>query len=425
MSPRDLERGEPEGGAGVQGDPAHPWPRLLLARLLPPDAWSREFLAAHDAELAQHEANGDVPNPTRWWMRRLSSPATLRFVWLMRRRARHGGPVRAGNASGRDPDPTTRPPRADLMDDLTSDLRHALRSLSREPRVALVIVLMLGAGVGAVTAIQGVSERLFLGGPPHVEDPDALVRFYIERLDATGTRTAPYIPYATARAIRENAPGLERTSLYVLGSALGRVGEGVETLQVAEVDGAYFTLLGVRPLAGRFPGDDPDDLAARPAVISSALALRSFGGAEGALGRTLELPGGSSHTIVGVAPDGFSGPHLGRIDAWLPMNVERAGNRNWWMIARLPTPPDAAALERLAAEANAVHGRTDPGSFYQWAREGRIAVAGVGHDDAGRAPPEETSSTPCSPCWEGTSASCLGERGCARAGMRCLTGVCC
>lgn len=211
-----------------------------------------------------------------------------------------------------------------------------------------------GVGVGAVTAIHSVSERLFLGGPPHVEAPEALVRLYLEVPDRSGTRTAPYIPYLTARAIQENASGFLAASAYRLTSGLGRVGDGVETLALAEVDEAYFGLLGVRPVGGRFPGGGADDLATRPAVLSGALAVQRFGAPERALGRTVEMSGGVRHEIVGVAPQGFSGPHLERVDVWLPMDRSLAGNRNWWMLGRLAAPPDVDVLARLTAGSDAV-----------------------------------------------------------------------
>jgi predicted permease len=359
--------------------PRQPWARRLLARLLPDDVWSREYLAELDHELQRALGAGRVRWPALWWARQLVSPATIRFLWLMRRRAGHHGAAGPTVALRGGPS---------LLSGAGADVRQAVRSFAREPRLAAVVVLMLGAGVGAVTALHGVSERLFLGGPSHVEAPDELVRFYVEVPDPTGTRTAPYIPYLTARAIQESAPGLAGSSLYRLGSTLGRVGEDVETLALAETDAGYFDVLGVRPAVGRFPGRGADDLAARPAVISSALAAQRFGAPERALGRTLELSGGVRHEIVGVAPEGFSGPHLERVDVWLPMDRQLVGNRNWWMIGRLPVPPDAAALERLAAEADAVHRRTDPGGSFRWALEGRITAAGVRHDDGGQPPAE-------------------------------------
>src|SRR5690606_17468952 len=58
---------------------------------------------------------------------------------------------------------------------------------------------------------------------------------------------------------------------------------------------------------------------ARAVVIAHGYWQRALGGAD-VLGRTL-LVRGVPYTVVGVAPRGFTGAELDRVDAWLPITA--------------------------------------------------------------------------------------------------------
>jgi predicted permease len=265
------------------------------------------------------------------------------------------------------------------------DVRQTLRGLRREPRFAVFVVLTLALGLGANSAMYGVADRLFLSGPPEVRAPEELVRLYLRLPNGVAGqgRTAAWIPYRTALAIQEGGGGFTGVTLYRYDERLSRAGDAVRTLRVSAVDGRYFGVLGPVPAAGRFFGGDPTRIEGSPAVISHELWLDAFGGRPGAVGEAIELAG-ETFTVVGVAPEGFSGPHVERVDAWVPLVVERAGNRNWQTLARLPPGrPHDAALAAATAEADAIHHRTDPGRSFQWAVPGTIIAAPVSADDEG------------------------------------------
>src|SRR6185436_17866953 len=80
--------------------------------------------------------------------------------------------------------------------------------------------------------------------------------------------------------------------------------------------------LGVRPALGRFFGRDEDrpGAAAHVVVLGDALWRRRFDADPAALGKTIALDG-VSYTVIGVAPRGFTGAELRRVDAWLPMSL--------------------------------------------------------------------------------------------------------
>jgi len=346
--------------------------RRVLVKLLPEDDWSREFVEELDAELERLWRSGRIRRAGGWYATRLLSPRTLRFVGMMRRRKRKGGMMTVG----------ARRMRGWGAGGAWQDLGQAARSLRREPRAVLFIVVTLALGIGSVSAMYGVADRLFLSGPPHVRAPDELVRVYLTREDAGGRRTSPWIPFLTATALQEQAHSFSGLTLYRRTERLGRIGDNVSNLQVTEVDGHYFDVLGVIPYAGRLFGGQTRGGDGAPAVISHALAQSSFGSPAAALGRTIQL-GDERHTVVGVTPGGFAGPQLERVDVWVPMDRSTASNRNWWVVGRVAGGADRNIV-RLQTEAEAIHRRTDPGRFYQWARRGTITVAALGSDNSGK-----------------------------------------
>ena len=61
--------------------------------------------------------------------------------------------------------------------ELVADTRYALRSLGRNAGFALTVVVVLGVGLGAATAVFTVTNQVLLAGLPY-PDPDRLVRIY-------------------------------------------------------------------------------------------------------------------------------------------------------------------------------------------------------------------------------------------------------
>lgn len=345
--------------------------RRLLVALLPGDEWSRELVEELDAELERLVAAGRVRWAGGWYARQLVSLRTLHFIWLVR----CPGGRRGGRVVGR------MVTRMSGVDGAWRDLVQATRSLRRAPRAALVIVLTLGLGIGSLSAMFGVADRLFLSGPPHVRAPEEILRVYLTFDDAGGLRTGPWIPFRTAKALQEGSHSFSALTLYRRTERLSRVGEEVRPLQVSEVDGNYFDLLGVVPALGRFFRRGATGGDGGPAVISWRLARSSFGPESAALGQSIDV-GGLHHTVVGVTPEGFSGPQLQRVDIWVPMERSLAPNRNWFVVGRIRggTRDD---LLQPAREAEAIHQGTDPGGAFRWAREGRVSVAALGSDDGG------------------------------------------
>ena len=246
----------------------------------------------------------------------------------------------------------------DRLDGLRQDLRHAWRSVKGEPGLAAVVVVIIALGVGANAAMFGVLDRLLLGGPAHVVDPGRVVRFSIHAtVPGQGEVSDNTFGYVAYEALRDHARDLDGVAAYSEWHDVVGAGEAARPVRVGHATAGFFPLLGVRPAVGRFfgPAEDRPGDARHVAVLGHEVWRSRFAGDSAVVGRTVRI-GGEPYTVVGVAPAGFTGVELKRVDAWLPMSLVHPSpdwRTSWqaqWLkiVARLAP---GVTRERGAAEA--------------------------------------------------------------------------
>ena len=206
---------------------------------------------------------------------------------------------------------------------MLQDLRYALRTFARSPALVAAAVVCLALGIGANATIFGVVDTLLFRPPPQVQDPERIVRLYFRRrLPPFGTNTSSITGYPLYTLIRESARSFDALAAYTY-SQKASLGRGVDARRVRVVlaSASYFPLLGVRPALGRFYLAD-EDRPDGPAVVVLGYGFwrASFQNDSGILGRQLQL-GRSSYTVVGVAPERFTGVNLENVDAWVPLTT--------------------------------------------------------------------------------------------------------
>src|SRR4029079_14691003 len=83
-------------------------------------------------------------------------------------------------------------------------IKHAARSLRREPSLALGIILTFALSIGATAAMFGLVNRLMLSAPPGATDPKlvAKVALRIDVVDGPQMVTTT-TPNPTFRALRD------------------------------------------------------------------------------------------------------------------------------------------------------------------------------------------------------------------------------
>lgn len=257
--------------------------------------------------------------------------------------------------------------------------RDAVRGLARTPAQSLAVVAVLTLGVEANAAVFGILDTVFLRPPAHIQGADRVRRIFVTRTGYNGRtvteQTHAYPDYMDWQPLDVFSEVAEYTELTLT------VGHGDEAeRRPAELTSAnFFPLLGVRPELGRFYGPEDDRFGAPGTVVlGHAYWQERFAGDSAVLGRYLDI-GDATYAIVGVAPPGFTGVDLERIDLWLPMHpagevegggTEWAESRGWYWfngVARLAPRVTDVQAEAAATTAHRV-GRSDNPNYDPEAR---------------------------------------------------------
>ncbi|HYL74648.1 MAG TPA: ABC transporter permease [Bryobacteraceae bacterium] len=212
------------------------------------------------------------------------------------------------------------------METILQDVRYALRGLRKSPAFTAVVVLSLGLGIGANTAIFSVLDTLLLRSLPvsHPEQLVTLTRVDPSRGAANNLSYPMFEKFRDAKQVFSDVSALwqlDRPNVAISGP-----GGGVESrpLVIELVSGSYFSMLGVKAAAGRtFTADDDRVPGGHPvAVISYRFWDRRFGRGGDVVGRALTIAN-TAYTIVGVAAKGFTGENVTEPnDVWVPMAMQ-------------------------------------------------------------------------------------------------------
>src|SRR5688572_4147154 len=212
----------------------------------------------------------------------------------------------------------------DWLDSTIQDARYALRGLRREPAFTGFAVVTLALGIGANAAMYGVVDRLLLRGPDHVVEPGRVVRFTTTvNRPSIGEVTYAASGYVLYDNLRTHARAFEDVAAYVDDGnfTIGR-GREARNIRGGAASANFFALLGVHAARGRFFQADEDATTnpARVVVLGDALWRGQYAADPSIVGQTIQL-NNEPHTVIGVAPRGFTGVTLARVDAWVPISL--------------------------------------------------------------------------------------------------------
>jgi predicted permease len=192
----------------------------------------------------------------------------------------------------------------ELLLDLRSDVRYAIRTLAKHPAFALTVIAVLTLGIGANAAVFTILKGIALSPIAGVDGSARLAVIYGE---TSGGRQIQ-VSYPEYQLLRDH----DRAFTALFGSALAKVnlGRGRAARQIwAElVTGNYFASLGVRADSGRtiLPSDEAAPGRPPIVVISHGLWRRDFEADPDIVGKTVEI-NNNQLTVVGVADPAFHG----------------------------------------------------------------------------------------------------------------------
>jgi len=274
--------------------------------------------------------------------------------------------------------------RTEMWGLVKTSVGSTARTLRRSPGFALGVILTLALGIGANATMFGVLDRLLFSPPAHIVDANAVRRVIVERSfmgRPTRSETMAYPDYLDLKAASafQDVAAWSGPARYTLGG-----GPDATRVRATLATWGFFPLLGVHPVLGRFYSEEDDRAEAESTVVLGyEFWKRAYGADPGVLGRTLVVSG-HPFTIVGVAPEGFTGVDLQPVDLWLPLvnagvvlnGPQWRDSRGWyWMsaVARLAPGVDPA---RAAEEATALHlnGREKQIEEGHYEKDARLAL---------------------------------------------------
>ena len=245
-------------------------------------------------------------------------------------------------------------PVLSILFPMLSDVRYALRALTKSPGFTFVAITSLALGIGANSTIFSLVRATVFPSLPYTE-PSRLVDLHEVSNElctgcGVGTSFDSYLDWKAQARGFENM-GASREDEFVVSGA-------DEAIRVsgALVTASLFPTLGVRPAIGRgfLPEEDRAD-APRVVLLSHATWQGMFGADSGLVGRTIRV-NGLPATVVGVMPKGFGYPEFAKM--WVPMaaylRASPRDDRNTDVVARLAS---TTTLAQARAEISAVTAR--------------------------------------------------------------------
>ena len=201
-----------------------------------------------------------------------------------------------------------------VSDDMARDLRFAVRTLRRTPGFTVIALLTFGLGIGANAAIFSVVNAVLVRALPYPNAP-RIVRAYEQVKGQPGVSSVSVLNWQDWQ--REVTVFEALGSFVASGAILGGDAEP-ERVRATYVSAEVMPMLGVKPMLGRWFGDEDVKGKQNVVIVSEALWRNRYGADRGIVGRTIRVEG-LPFTVVGIMPASFNFP-LGPLQTqvWLP-----------------------------------------------------------------------------------------------------------
>jgi predicted permease len=187
------------------------------------------------------------------------------------------------------------------METFLQDLRYGVRMLAKSPGFTAIAILTLALGIGANTALFSVVNGVLLNPLAYPQSGQLVAVFG----KTPGFDHAP-INYPNFLDWQRDTQSFSSLAIY-RNQDYNFVGTGeAERLSGYMISADFFSTLAVWPVLGRSFRSDDDHPGATPVVIlGGGLWKRKFASSFEVIGKAITL-NGTSYTIVGVIPAGFT-----------------------------------------------------------------------------------------------------------------------
>lgn len=171
-----------------------------------------------------------------------------------------------------------------------------------------IVLLTLSLAIGVNATTLGLLDHLMFKPLSQVREIERLVQIDTVR------------NYPAYRTLREQSRAMEIAAYWPQTLSFER-GSEARRVDAEFVSDNYFQVLGAQPAMGRwFTEDEETPSTLSPvAVLSYDFWKKQFNADSSILGNTAWIMNGR-YRIVGIAPRGFTGALVSRVDLWLPMS---------------------------------------------------------------------------------------------------------
>jgi putative ABC transport system permease protein len=229
-------------------------------------------------------------------------------------------------------------------EDFFQDIRYGLRVAGKNPGFSSIVVLTLGLGIGATTAVFGVADAVLLRPLPYRQEGQIVMVWETQASRAQNHNVvspANFLYWQEHNTVFDQMAAFYDSSTSILGDG------DPEQIPMQAVSEKMFPLLGISPILGRnFSAEEDVDGHDQVAILSYGLWQRRFGGDPQIVGKSIQLGFGKME-IVGVMPASArlfvaKGSLTGEApQLWIPVG--------WGATQRVPRGRYMMAVARLKA----------------------------------------------------------------------------
>jgi predicted permease len=248
------------------------------------------------------------------------------------------------------------------LEQFTSSLRYAVRTLSRAPGFSFVAVLVIALGIGATASLFTIVRSVLLKPLPF-KDSSRLLRLYEHSFDDK----FPYNQIAAGVFAEWKKQSQDFSDMALLSRSSeygfsGTSGQLPEKVRASECTWNLFQTLGVGPALGRsFTAAEDRQSATAVVILSWGFWKRRFGGDPSILNQTIHLDA-KPYTVVGIMPSWFAYPEQST-QVWTTVYHERSdddmqalGDHGFIAVGRLkPGATETQATEELSLIVRRIH----------------------------------------------------------------------
>jgi putative ABC transport system permease protein len=257
------------------------------------------------------------------------------------------------------------------MGTVWQDVRFAARMLARAPGFTLVVVLVLGLGIGANTAIFSVVNAVVLRPLPF-DDPDRIVQVLTQFEDSRFRQVfggaGPTLCLLDFDQVRQRNHVFERTAAVEPAYFLDCSREEPRKVLGAKVSATFFSLLGVRPALGRdFRPEEDQPGQDQVVILSHQYWKERYGADPGTIGQNITFKEGV-FTVIGVLPACLRFLEYGELSQVFSMVAEESEPRDIDLWKPLAPTAEELGPGSLHSFNDTVIARLRPGTTLRQAR---------------------------------------------------------